>query len=882
VASTHANATASLANHTLPASAKPQDTRTKRRSANYVRTQAASPQVISSLIDQLSAISVPAHDHFENLLVGYNDGSSTPASASVYTVSGRNSLAGHDGTSVDQAAYYNSIREQNDAYPDDACEPPVIRTSKPPSGLSALTAPKKRDKPHSLSSYIGRNSGSSVSLHSTHSNHSASSIGNISIEVGHSNRPSGSSERSSAESKRNTKGHRSLMYMSSRERLRLNSTERKRHTTQGFEDIPSLDSPRVVVAPLYPYEDTIKEEPTSRDEDRPFGGEPSRLAQQFTDRNRSPRRIRLNLVDGPNGASPTEKGLIPERGSSLRHTGSPSRKSRKNRHSRSSSGQGQGQGQDTVAEEAAGMDTKPTVKEKILQELEHEENDVAQRIRQLKEQKLRRDILAGKQPVDADADAGAAPPTLPHVSVIPSPEPSPTSTVSSTSDRPRRDCTKAHRVLGISTGVLTAEKLAEALPKKDEVRKIEPDPMEISPTRNLRHTRHRSLTVNDGDDLTPLPIDYALALQRLEEASPQFSTLDPSSAKPYPAPSISVSSSKGSKSSITLPQHATSSAVGGRSAIGRKATTSVMTGTTKGHKPSSSVTDSAVSLKPPSFRSTSEEIVPRHQSMLVSLPASNSLQLQRRRTLTKKRWSHPDLPAKAEKEHNEKVERLEAAITGAPVQQLPYSVVEERPISLDSIDLEVNSYLNSPRLSQKIRHPQTGRLISFSEVGDSNGYAVFVCVGMGLTRYVMAFYDQLAATLNLRLITPDRPGIGGSQADPNGTPLSWPGKRFIELTCRIPTDYDRRRSCDMSSTQDYQILVIGAFSGRCLRPCNFIANAPAHPGTRSLARAMDTSITDGAYRHQSRFTSNTTTTSIATLSPRSSALASQSRKFYIS
>jgi hypothetical protein len=98
---------------------------------------------------------------------------------------------------------------------------------------------------------------------------------------------------------------------------------------------------------------------------------------------------------------------------------------------------------------------------------------------------------------------------------------------------------------------------------------------------------------------------------------------------------------------------------------------------------------------------------------------------------------------------------------------------------VDSIDLDVHRYLDSPRLSQKIRHPQTGRIISFSDVGDPNGFAVFVCVGMGLTRYVMAFYDQLAATLKLRLITPDRPGIGGSQVDPNGTPLSWPGKRSL-------------------------------------------------------------------------------------------------------
>jgi hypothetical protein len=55
---------------------------------------------------------------------------------------------------------------------------------------------------------------------------------------------------------------------------------------------------------------------------------------------------------------------------------------------------------------------------------------------------------------------------------------------------------------------------------------------------------------------------------------------------------------------------------------------------------------------------------------------------------------------------------------------------------------------------------------------------------MGLTRFVTAFYDELAYTLNLRIITPDRPGIGDSEMSANGTPLSWPGKhqsQFPEL-----------------------------------------------------------------------------------------------------
>ncbi|KAL8294988.1 hypothetical protein RB597_008389 [Gaeumannomyces tritici] len=106
----------------------------------------------------------------------------------------------------------------------------------------------------------------------------------------------------------------------------------------------------------------------------------------------------------------------------------------------------------------------------------------------------------------------------------------------------------------------------------------------------------------------------------------------------------------------------------------------------------------------------------------------------------------------------------------------PMHVSYERPPSADSIDDAVESYMCSPRLSQTVRHPQTGRVISFSEVGDSEGSAVFCCVGMGLTRYITAFYDELALTLGLRLITPDRPGVGDSEPHTDGTatPLGWP------------------------------------------------------------------------------------------------------------
>ncbi|MCJ1268131.1 hypothetical protein MMC22_008017 [Lobaria immixta] len=140
--------------------------------------------------------------------------------------------------------------------------------------------------------------------------------------------------------------------------------------------------------------------------------------------------------------------------------------------------------------------------------------------------------------------------------------------------------------------------------------------------------------------------------------------------------------------------------------------------------------------------------------------AANTVLPQRSNSRLLRRLSRPSSPANPEKHR----------------RTFSNPLVDERPKSIDSIDTAVDDYISSPRLSQKITHPQTGRVISFSEVGDPNGSVVFCCVGMGLTRYVTAFYDELALTLKLRLITPDRPGVGGSEvhADSSDTPLGWP------------------------------------------------------------------------------------------------------------
>lgn len=115
------------------------------------------------------------------------------------------------------------------------------------------------------------------------------------------------------------------------------------------------------------------------------------------------------------------------------------------------------------------------------------------------------------------------------------------------------------------------------------------------------------------------------------------------------------------------------------------------------------------------------------------------------------------------------------SLSGALSPRLSLAVADDRPTSSDSVDDAVDAYLAAPRLSRKVRHPVDDRIISFSDVGDPNGHVVVCCVGMGLTRYLTAFYDELAWTLKLRLITPDRPGVGESEPAVDGTPLGWPG-----------------------------------------------------------------------------------------------------------
>src|SRR6478609_3814097 len=138
----------------------------------------ASPEVISNLITSLSVISKPATNHFE----------ASPTSLSLPASPGNGSFG------VDYGAFHqpslDDLRQDPVSLDELAALPPVIRTSKPPSGYSPLTATKSPKSPRSpsreggLRSFIRNSTSRPSSKGSSQAskNDDAQSIGNLSVE----------------------------------------------------------------------------------------------------------------------------------------------------------------------------------------------------------------------------------------------------------------------------------------------------------------------------------------------------------------------------------------------------------------------------------------------------------------------------------------------------------------------------------------------------------------------------------------------------------------------------------------------------------------------------------------------------------------------------
>jgi hypothetical protein len=639
--------------------------RTRTRSANHVRNQPASPEVISSLIDSLSNISAPAQQHFENLPTIHGVSASVPASP----------MVGSFG--VEYGSMHPRSSTQGDAAtsPDDGAEFPIIRMAKPPSGYSPLTASKlaKSGSSGSLRKSFNRiASRSQTSLCSAKADPhpDTTSTENVSADTPSKRQSSGTSRESSESRSRSREGVRGLFYKSSRDRLRdMDGTNRKNLTISvsppetNHLSIPSPNtsqpsSPRSPKRQLF-VDTPIQEEPSSH----------------------------------PPGLRSPESPLIPDRASSLRKSvKSPSHKPR---------------GRKTNANSRSVSPVKETGKnsEPKIGSDEYAVKRTTKRIEQLKKQKEMRDrdsLEVSQDPPPAETGQPRShsmpPPAVASSGVYTTPEKPPTNE--------KHPLSKAHKVLGLE---------GDSEPRRSL--SLNNSPAHHSHDDSGVGVRQRTSISSRKRPESTISLDYRNALEALDRLSSADGT----------------STSSGGKHRDGT--HGRRRSVGGRSAAGRKANDSLVE------------------------RRTS---IGGGRTSAEGAPKLN----------TSGRWSHPEASLKVDQRGSLKTIQSPVSPTS------PREPFDERPSSSDSVDDDVDSFLTAPRLSQKVKHPQTGRVIAFSEVGDPEGFAVFCCVGMGLTRYIAAFYDELAISLKLRIITPDRPGIGGSQrySDGSGTPLSWPGK----------------------------------------------------------------------------------------------------------
>ena len=69
---------------------------------------------------------------------------------------------------------------------------------------------------------------------------------------------------------------------------------------------------------------------------------------------------------------------------------------------------------------------------------------------------------------------------------------------------------------------------------------------------------------------------------------------------------------------------------------------------------------------------------------------------------------------------------------------------------------------------------QDGSVIAFEEYGDPNGVPVIFCHGWPSSRTMARLTHEPACDLNIRIISPDRPGISGSSLQPDRKLSDWP------------------------------------------------------------------------------------------------------------
>src|SRR5690349_9926528 len=83
---------------------------------------------------------------------------------------------------------------------------------------------------------------------------------------------------------------------------------------------------------------------------------------------------------------------------------------------------------------------------------------------------------------------------------------------------------------------------------------------------------------------------------------------------------------------------------------------------------------------------------------------------------------------------------------------------------------------------------EDGRKVSYAEFGDPNGHPVLYCHGAPSSRLEPLFItDQKIKSHGLRIIAPDRPGIGGSEPVPHASFATW-AKNAQEIADKLSLD----------------------------------------------------------------------------------------------
>jgi pimeloyl-ACP methyl ester carboxylesterase len=140
-----------------------------------------------------------------------------------------------------------------------------------------------------------------------------------------------------------------------------------------------------------------------------------------------------------------------------------------------------------------------------------------------------------------------------------------------------------------------------------------------------------------------------------------------------------------------------------------------------------------------------------------------------------------------------------------------------------------------------------GRLLAYREYGDRAGAVVVNCHG-GLSCGIdVASFDAVARELGLRIVSPDRPGIGGSTAAPGRTTGGWAADVRALLDA---LDVERAALLGWSMGGQYALACAALLSGRVTRTAVIAGCLPLNDkATLATLNGMDRRFTRLARRH---------------------------------